>query len=139
VLRLTRTANSIVALLASGTGPAASVLAAWSADNGSHWALSAPSRLNGAELTSTSFGPRGAVAIMLSGNHGKAIPGPRAAWRPLPPLPPGTATLAPDAGGGVDALAVHGTRLIVWNLAPGATVWNITQTITVPIQFGSSG
>ena len=139
VLRLTRTANSIVALLAAGTGPAASVLAAWSADNGSHWALSAPSRLNGAKVTSTSFGPRGAAAIMLSGNHGQAIPGPGAAWRQLPPLPPGTATLAPDAGGGAGALAVHGTRLTVWHLAPGATVWNMTQAITVPIQFGSSG
>ncbi len=139
VLRLTRTANSIVALLAAGTGPAASVLAAWSADNGSHWVLSAPSRLNGAGLTSTSFGPRGAAAIMLSGNHGQAITGPGAAWRPLSALPPGTATLAPDAGGGTDALAVHGTRLTVWHLAPGATVWNTTQAVTVPIQFGSSG
>jgi hypothetical protein len=139
VLRVTRTANSIVALLAAGTGPAASVLAAWSADNGSHWAQSAPSRLNGAELTSTSFGPRGAAAIMLSGKHGQAIPGPGAAWRPLPPLPPGTATLAPDAGGGADGLAVHGTRLTVWHLEPGATTWNTTQAITVPIQFGSSG
>jgi len=76
VLRLTRTANSIVALLAAGTGPAASVLAAWSADSGGHWALSAPARLNGAQLTSTSFGPRGAAAIMLSGNQGRPSPAP---------------------------------------------------------------
>ena len=48
VLRLTSTASSTVALLAAGTGPAASLLAAWSADNGSHWALSPPLRLNGA-------------------------------------------------------------------------------------------
>jgi hypothetical protein len=107
VLRLTSPANSTVALLAAGTGPATSVLAAWSADNGSHWALSPPLRLHGAQLASTSFGPGGTAAIVTSGNRGQAIAGPGAAWRSLPPLPPGTATLAPDAGGGFDALAVH--------------------------------
>jgi hypothetical protein len=138
VLRLTRTANGTAALLAAGTGPAARVLAAWSADNGSHWVLSPSFRLNGARLTSTSFGPGGSAAIVLNGNRGQTIAGPGAAWRSLPPLPPGTATLAPDVAGGFDALAVHSTKLTVWHLAAGSPAWDATQTITVPIQFGSS-
>ena len=40
VVRLTRTVNETTALLKAGNGPAASLLAAWSADNGGHWALS---------------------------------------------------------------------------------------------------
>lgn len=138
VLRLTRTENSTAALLAAGTGPGASLLAAWSDDNGSHWALSPPLRLNGAQLTSTSFGPAGSAAIVLNANRGQAITGPRATWQSLPALPPGTVTLAPDARNGFDALAVHSTKLAVWHLAAGSPAWNATQTITVPIPYGSS-
>jgi len=41
VLRLTRTSRGIVALLETGTGPDASLLAAWSAGGG-HWTMSPP-------------------------------------------------------------------------------------------------
>jgi len=139
VLRLTRTPGGIAALLAAGTGPAASLLAAWSPDGGSHWALSPPLRLNGAGLTSASFGAGGAVAIALSTGHGAAVAGSGTPWRTLPALPPGTATLAPGPAGELDALAVHRTRMTVWQLAPGTTAWRTTQAINVPIQFGSSG
>ena len=139
VLRLTTTGTATVALLVAGTGPAARLLAAWSADSGAHWALSPPLPLGGAKLTSASFGPGGTTAVMLTGNHAQAITGPAGSWRPLPAPPPGTATLAPGAAGGWDALAVQRARLAIWHLAPAATVWAITQTINVPIQFGSSG
>jgi hypothetical protein len=138
VLRLTTTANRITALLTAGTRPAASLLAAWSADDGRHWALSPPFRLNNATLTSTSFAA-GAAAIVLSGNRAKTVTSGAASWRSLPALPPGTATLAPGTAGGFDALAVHRTRLTVWHLAAGAATWRTAQTINVPIQFGSSG
>jgi hypothetical protein len=39
-----------VALLASGTGSATRLLAASSADGGTHWALSSPLPLHGAKL-----------------------------------------------------------------------------------------
>ncbi len=138
VLRLTDTANRTVALLAAGTGPATHLLAAWSSDSGSQWALSPPLPLNGAGVVSASFGPDGAAAIVLNGNRGETVAGPGASWRALPPLPPGTATLAPGPGAALDALAVHRTILTVWHLAPGASTWATTQTINVPIQFGSS-
>ena len=139
VLRLTRTASRTVALLKAGSGPAASLLAAWSAGSGSRWAVSPPLKLSGATLTSTAFGPTGAAAIVLNGNRAQTITGPGAAWQPLPALPAGTATLAPGAAGGFDALAVHRATLTVWQLAAGSATWHTTQAVNVPIQFGSSG
>ena len=138
VLRLTTTASGTVALLAAGTGPATRLLAAWSSGSGGHWTLSPLFPLNGASLLSASLGPDGAAAVVLDGNRGGTIAGPEASWRALPPLPPGTATLAPGPGAGLDALAVHRTILTVWHLAPGSGAWAKTQTINVPIQFGSS-
>ena len=140
VLRLTTTPGTTTALLAVGTGSGAQLLAAWSTgDSGARWALSRPLPLKGTKPTSASSGPGGAVAVVLTGNHAQAITGPAGAWRPLPALPPGTATLAPGASGGWDALAVHSTRLTVWQLRPGQAAWASTQTISVFIQFGSSG
>jgi hypothetical protein len=75
------------------------------------------------------------MAIVLSTGHAQTIAGPAAAWQPLPA---GTATLAPGPAGGWDALAVHSTKLAVWQLAPGSGAWASAQTINVPIQFGSS-
>jgi hypothetical protein len=138
VLRLTSTAHQTVALLAAGTGAAARLLAAWSSGSAGHWALSPPFPLNGASPVSASFGPGGAAAVVLNGNRGLTLAGPGASWRALPPLPPGTATLAPGPGAGLDALAVHRTVLTVWQLAPGSAVWARTQIINVPIKFGSS-
>jgi hypothetical protein len=138
VLRLTSTASGTVALLAAGTGPAATLLAAWSSDGGSHWALSLPFRLNGAALSSASFGPGDLAAIVLDGNRGETVAGAGAGWRALPALPPGTATLAPGPAGGFDALAAGRTTMTVWQLAPGSAAWAKAQAISVPIQFGSS-
>jgi hypothetical protein len=138
VLRLTSTARGMIALLTAGTGAATSLLAAWSAGDSQHWTLSPPVRLNGAHLTSASFGPGGTAAIMLNAGHGETIAGPARSWRPLPALPAATATLAAGPAGGLDALAVHHTVLTVWRLAPGSAAWARTQTINVPIQFGSS-
>jgi hypothetical protein len=138
VLRLTRTAAGPAALLQAGSGPAATLLAAWSADGGARWALSPPVRLGGARLASASFGPAAAAAIVLTGNQGQVITGPGARWRSLPALPAGTAALAPGTANGYTALAVHGTRLAVWQLGAGPATWRATQVMTVPVQFGSS-
>lgn len=139
VLRLTRTSTGTAALLETGTGSDASLLAAWSASDGVHWALSPPVRFHGGGLASASFGPGGAVSLVLGGHRAQAITRAGAAWRSLPALPTGTATLAPGPSGGFDALAVHRTTLTVWQLAPGSAGWRTTQTMNVPVQFGSSG
>jgi hypothetical protein len=138
VLRLTTTDGTTTALLATGTGSAASLLAAWSADGGTRWAVSPPLPLHGAALTSASSGPGGTVAVVLTGNHAETITAAAGPWRRLPALPPATVTLAPGPGGGWAALAVHRTRLAVWQLAPGGGGWSAAQTINVPVEFGSS-
>ena len=81
VLRLTTTAGTTTAgtttaLLAAGSGTTARLLAAWSTGGGTHWALSPPLPLRGARLTSASSGPGGGVAVVLTGNHARAIAGP---------------------------------------------------------------
>jgi hypothetical protein len=136
VNRLIRTAQGVTALFTAGTGPGASLLAAWSAD-GHHWTLSSPSPLHGAGLTSASFGPGGSAAIITTTGRG-AITSARSSWLLLPPLPLGTAALAPGAGGTVDALAVDRGTLTVWQHVPGGTTWAKIQVITVPIPYGSS-
>ena len=136
VSRLTRTGQGMTALLQAGSGPGASLLAAWSADG--RWALSPPLPLHGGALTSASFGPGGTAAIITSANRGLVVTGPGSAWLPLPPLPPGTATLVPGPGVAADALAVRGGTLTVWQHAPGSTTWAKIQVINVPIPYGSS-
>jgi hypothetical protein len=118
VLRLTRTGTRDVALLQAGTGSAATLVAAWSAD-GSHWTLSGPLRLGGPQVVSASFGKDGAAAVVLAGSRAATIAGPGASWRRLPVLPSGrTVLLALPAAGGIDALAASGSNLSAWRLAP---------------------
>jgi hypothetical protein len=138
VRRLTQTGPNLAALLTAGTGPAASLLAAWSADDGGHWTVSPPLPLHGATLASTSFGPGGTAAVITTAGRGEIIASTGSSWQPLPPLPSGTATLAPGPGGTADALAVNRGTLTVWHLAAGATAWTQTQVIKVAIQYGSS-
>ena len=139
MLRLTATSGVTTALLAVGAGPATQLLAAWSTDSGAHWSLSQPLPLHGAKVTSASFGPSHAAAVILTGNRAQTTSGTARSWQSLPALPAATATLALGTAGGWDALTVHRTKLTIWQLTPGAHTWAITQAITVPIQFGSSG
>jgi hypothetical protein len=142
VLRLVRTGSRLTALLQSGSGPAARRLVAWQAADG-RWTVSAPLPGSGAVLSS-SFGASGAIVVELTGRRAEFLAGPGAAWQALPRLPQGHAvTLALPASGGVDALAADGSVLTAWRLhasgsALGAGQWAMTQTIKVPIQYGSS-
>ncbi len=102
--------------------------------------MSASLRPGSLQLLSASFGSNGATAVVLTRSRAETIAGPGASWRQLPVLPSGrTVTLALPAGGGFDALAATGSKLSAWRLAPGAAGWARTQSIDVPIQYGSSG
>jgi hypothetical protein len=118
------------ALLLAGTH----LLAAWS--NGTQWTVSGPVAADG--VTAAGFGPGGSVWAVPGNGRAEAITGAGGSWQVLPGLPAGTATLAPGAGGGYDALAVSGSRLTVWQLAKAASSWTKVQVINVPIQYGSS-
>jgi hypothetical protein len=123
-------AGGNAALLAAGN----SLFAAWW--NGTRWTVSAPVAAD--DVRAFGFGPDGSAWLLPGRGRPEAVAGSaRSTWRPLPPVPPGTGTLAPGAGGSFDALAVAGSRLTVWRLAQGA--WAKVQQVTVPVQFGSSG
>jgi hypothetical protein len=139
VLRLTTTANQTVALLAAGSRYSAGLVAAWSADNGRNWALSPVLPLGGAAPASASFGTSATAAVITASGRAEVITSAGTQWQALPALPPGTATLVPGPGGAIDALAVHGATVTIWRLSPRGAAWTQAQTISVPIQYGSSG
>ncbi len=138
VLRLVRVGSQLVALIKLGTGRGAGLLVAWSARRGG-WSLAPLLRLGGGAVSSSSFGTGGSVAVELTGSRG-AVVSPGRQWTTLPTLPAGTMTLAAGpVTGTLDALAVHHSVLSVWQLGQGAAAWAKTQTMKVPILYGSSG
>lgn len=136
VVRLTGNSTGDTALLASGTGSAASLFAARTAD-GTRWTTSSALPTGSSQVLASGTGPGSTAWVLLADGRAAIITGPGAAWRLLPAPPKGTATLAAVSGTTVDALAVNGTSLTVYQLTPGGT-WTKTQSAKVPIQFGSS-
>ena len=134
VLGLARTSGGDAALLLAGND----LLAAWW--NGTRWTVSAPVPAAGG-ITASGFGPGGSLWVLLGGGRAETVTAAGESWRALPPVPAGTATLAPTASasagsGGYDALAVSGSKLTVWRLASAA--WAKVQVMDVPIEYGSS-
>jgi hypothetical protein len=134
VLGLASTNEGNAALLLAGTD----LLAAWS--DAGRWTVSGPVAAAAGDeqgVRASGFGAGGIVWVLLGGGRAETISRPGSAWRALPALPAGTATLAPGpAPGTFDALAVSGSRLTVWRLA--GTAWAKVQVINVPIEYGSS-
>jgi hypothetical protein len=117
----------------SGTGTPQSTAA---------WTESAPLPASGAITASGTLAP-GEAWVLLPGGRAATVSltGATAGepqWQLLPAVPAHTSVLASGPGGAVDALAVSGSTLTVWRLVPKATVWTKVQTISVPIQVGSS-
>jgi len=135
VLRLTRTSAGDVALFQAGT----SLFAGWSGD-GRHWSVSRPLGTGGASVASVSYAFKNQVGVELTGGRAQTVSGPGGAWTALPTLPTVAAghsvALALPAGGGTEALAADAGSMTVYQLT-GAR-WVKTQTIKVPIQYGSS-
>lgn len=106
------------------------------------WAESAPLPASGAITASGTLAP-GEAWVLLAGGRAATVnlTGATAGepqWQLLPAAPAHTSVLASGPGGAVDALAVSGSTLTVWRLVPKATVWTKVETISVPIQVGSS-
>ena len=134
VLRLATAGSGLVALLQAGTGPGASVTAAWSGGGG--WTLSSPLRAGG-PVRSTAVGPGGSVGIILNAKRAATLAGPGASWHTLPALPRYAATLALGPSGQVDAIEAHLGTFADYRL--GASGWGLAQTLHVTIPYGSSG
>jgi hypothetical protein len=108
-----------------------------------NWIKSAPLPSSGAVTASGTLQSGGAWVLLPGGRAATISPiGPTPGepqWLLLPPVPARTSVLASGPNGAIDALAVSGDRMTVWRLAPEATVWSKVQTISVPVQSGSSG
>jgi len=139
VIRLTRTTDGDVALLEAGRMGSVRLAAAWTGDNGEHWMFSPVASLGSAYVVVASFGASGSAAAVLSDGRGQTVSGRGAAWQALPSLPAGRAVvLTLPAGGGTEALTASGSTLAAWQLTGRPTRWTRTQSIVVPIQYGSS-
>ena len=155
VVGLTTTGGRTTAVLAVGTGAAASVVAAWSPDGGGQWTQSAllpsPALASGGQ-PSVSFSADGSAGLVVTpaAGHGTAtqvatIGWQADAWVALPPLsaaPAATsnsrvATLVAPTTGAAQALEVDRGTMTVWQLGTGG--WTLAQTVRVPVPYGSSG
>ena len=96
-------------------------------------AVTASGGLAGATATSSD-----GTWVLLPGGQAATIGGPGQQWLLLPPTPAHTTVLASGPGTSIDALAVSGHTLTVWQLDHRSTVWARAQTISVPIESNSS-
>jgi hypothetical protein len=121
--------------LSSSATPAPASSAAWTASAALPVTnpVTASGGLAGATATSSD-----GTWVLLPGGQAATISGPGQQWLLLPPTPAHTTVLASGPGTSLDALAVSGSTLTVWQLDRGATVWAKEQTISVPLQLGSS-
>jgi hypothetical protein len=151
VLGLATTDGRTTAILAVGTGPTHTVVAAWSTDGGAHWTQSPvlrPSALAAGARPSVSFFADGSAGLVLTAPAGHAtasqsytISWQAARWHALPHLPARSdsgqlATLAATADGVPQALVVNRGTLTVWQLSGQ---WALVQTVRVSLPYGSSG
>jgi hypothetical protein len=111
--------------------------------SGTAWTASAPLPVTSGVIASgglagaTATSP-GGVWVLMPGGQAATIGGPGQQWLLLPPTPAHTSVLASGPGNSVDALAVSGATLTVWQLDRGSTIWTKAQTMSVPVQYGSS-
>lgn len=138
VLRLLETPVGVEALVSTGAGTTTALVALWSPDGAGQWTVSNPLPLGARSLTSTGETPTGGLVIATGG------PGQQAAvitplsrqWLQLATPPTGTAAVVAGPDGTFEALIVDQSTLRVDSAGAGG--WHRTQTLDVPIQYGSS-
>jgi hypothetical protein len=141
VLRL-NASGATTALAAAAAGGRTVLLGLWRASTGA-WSESPPLSLGRTQrVLATAIGVSGEQLVFLSkpGTNGELelASGPGHHWTALASPPEGTMTLALLGNGTVDAFSVNGTRLRIFTLAPNQSMWALSQSINVPIAYGSS-
>jgi hypothetical protein len=93
-------------------------------------------------IVSTGVESGGGFVVLISRpGHGPELDaeaGAGGGWRPLPSPPAQTAAVVVGADGEVDALSEDLVQLTDWRLDAAAGTWSKIETVTVPIEFGSS-
>jgi hypothetical protein len=145
VIGLATTGQRTTVILAARSAAGTTMLAGWSANGGASWRLSPALAAPSAGGPSVSIWADGSAGLVMptrtgfSATTGATIGWQSAGWRTLPPLPARTATLVAGPAGQPQVLAVSGTALAAWQLTAGSSRWTLTQTIRVPVPYGSSG
>jgi hypothetical protein len=142
VLRLVD-ADRVTSGLVAATRASRTSLIDVSASPGGPWSRSPSLALApGTRIVSTGVEPGGGFVVLTSRpRRGPVIDmeaGPGGAWRSLPTAPTGTAAVVVGGDGEVDALSEALVQLTDWRLDAAAGTWSKIETVTVPIQFGSS-
>jgi hypothetical protein len=122
VLALAASGSGLVALLRATSRTSASIIGAWY--SGGRWTLSSPLRIGAGKL-----------GVTWNAVKGATLAGPGKAWQTLPALPKRASTLA--LGSQVEVIVANGQTFRDYQLASGG--WSLTQTLHVPIPYGSSG
>jgi hypothetical protein len=142
VLRLSVSGATESALVAAGAPGRSVLLGQWRAADGT-WAASRPLPVSPSQrVLATAIGESGQEVVLLSqrGTSGtvRVAPGPGQGWSTLPRPPAGTATVALLSDGSVDAFSVQGNRLRVYTASAPTDRWALTQSMNVPLAYGSS-
>jgi len=142
VLRLIDAGDAVSALVAAKTGSTTSLIGV-AGNGGGSWSRSSSLPLDPqSRVMSTGVEPGGGFVVLTSRPHGRPAldmeEGVGGGWRSLPAPPPGTAAVAVGTDGVVDALSESLVQLTDWRLDASARTWSKIETVTVPIQFGSS-
>ncbi len=142
VVRLVAAPGSLSALLRLSSGRSNSYVVARTT-SGASWTVSGPlDESSSADLSSTGAITGGGFVLTLdqgAQTHAAFLAPGAEQWSPLPDPPSGAATVSVSASGAASAFVVDRSQLEVYALDPsGQPSWVRSQTIHVPIQYGSS-
>jgi hypothetical protein len=151
VLRLVQDGSGIATLLSLHSSDGDQLLVAGSQSGQGAWSVSAPLSTTSSTLVASAVGSAGQFLVLTTGSDGAlslhetppAVPGDAApaSWLTLPAPPTGTqgVVLGDTTPGSprLDALAVDNSVLTDWQLTASGT-WSKTQSLSVPIEYGSS-
>jgi hypothetical protein len=142
VLRLNASGSTSAALVAAAAAGHSDLLGLWRAPAGA-WSASAPLAVGPAQrILATAVGLNGELLVLLSkpGTNGEleVASGSGLGWTALASPPAGTVTLALLGDGSVDAFSVNGSGLRIFTVAPHQSTWVLSQSMNVPLAYGSS-
>jgi hypothetical protein len=143
ILRLVVSGTAMSSLVAIDSGGHVSIVATWRDGGSGPWAVSpALATARSARIVSTADDPGGGFLVQTTQANGStilaAVAGEGASWRTRGVPPVTTTDVAAGPDGAVDALSVRNSTLTVWALNTPTGSWRKTQTIDVPIDYGSS-
>jgi len=143
VTRLVTTSTGVACLAQVSGRKRTAIVAFWGGGSTEQWSgpvsLSVPAGWS-MTASSTGGGSGQGLAVLLGSSARRrveVISGPGDSWTTLPPAPHGSSGVSAD-GAEVDTFVATGSHLAVWAWSPGATAWTRTDSISVPVPYGSS-